>query len=57
MLLEWSNSAGDYVPTHLFNVVIEKQMASKDGWQHLDSYILAQPLAGDMQPPTAATAV
>jgi hypothetical protein len=50
VLLEWSDSAGDYVPTHLFNVVIEKQMAPKDGWQHLESYILAQPLAGDMQP-------
>jgi len=54
MLLEWSDAAGEYVPTHLFNVVIEKQAAPKDGWQHLDSYILAQPLAGHMQPPPAA---
>ena len=27
------------------------QRAPRDGWQHLESYILAQPLAGDMQPP------
>merc|ERR1712048_365242 len=50
LLFEWSDAAGDYVPTHLFNVVIEKQWAPEKGWQHLESYILAQPLAGDMQP-------
>ena len=50
MLLEWSDAVGDYVPTHLFNVVVEKQAAPRDGWQHLESYIFAQALAGDMQP-------
>ena len=51
MLLEWSDTAGNYVPTHLFNVVMQNQEAPKAGWQTLESYILAQPLAGDMQPP------
>ena len=36
MLLEWSEAAGDYVPTHLFNVVVEKQKAPADGWAHLE---------------------
>ena len=36
MLLEWSEAAGDYVPTHLFNVVVEKQEAPADGWAHLE---------------------
>lgn len=52
MLLEWSDEANDYVPTHLFNVVVEQQTAPKDGWAHLESYIFAQPLAGHMQPPS-----
>ena len=44
MLLEWSEATGDYVPTHLFNVVVEQQKAPADGWAHLESYVFAQPL-------------
>lgn len=51
LLTRWSDSVGGYVPSHLFNVVIEQQKAPPNGWAHLESYILAQPLAGDMQPP------
>jgi hypothetical protein len=50
MLLEWSDAANDYIPTHLFNVVVENQTAPPAGWAHLESYILAQPLAVGMQP-------
>ena len=44
MLLEWSDAAGDYVPTYLFNVVVENQMAPSNGWAHLESYIFVSSL-------------
>ena len=44
MLLEWSDAAGDYVPTYLFNVVVENQVAPSNGWAHLESYIFVSSL-------------
>lgn len=42
LLWEWDENARDYVPTHLFNVVIDAQVPH---WKFDESYIHAQPLA------------